>query len=356
MAGMFYTIQEVAVKLGKTEAEIRELVKQGKLREFRDGAKILFKVNEVDALVGSSEPMQEETTISLTPLEDTVSMPQVGDSSAPIDLTDELLSPTSSTEPMEFDISEDLAPPKTPGSSTSGPINLDEDITAPKTPGSSTSGPIDLGDMGSEEGFDLSKDDTQMTGEGLNVLGGADTEYKITDDTMGKTRAPEPNEPSLEKIEEDVNLDSFGSGSGLLDLSLQADDTSLGGVLDEIYPGADIAQGEAAAEPAAPIDVAAEAEILSETASASAEPAAYATAYAEPEPDAASNMTGLMLVIPLLAAIYTIIVAASAVNGTSPIILTAVQEIIWFVLIGAAVISLIIMALGFVFGGRKKLA
>ena len=30
-------------------------------------------------------------------------------------------------------------------------------------------------------------------------------------------------------------LDSFGSGSGLLDLSLQADDTSLGGILDEIY-------------------------------------------------------------------------------------------------------------------------
>jgi hypothetical protein len=39
----------------------------------------------------------------------------------------------------------------------------------------------------------------------------------------------------LEEIEEDVNLDTFGSGSGLLDLSLQADDTSLGGILDEIY-------------------------------------------------------------------------------------------------------------------------
>ena len=34
---------------------------------------------------------------------------------------------------------------------------------------------------------------------------------------------------------DDINLDSFGSGSGLLDLSLQADDTSLGGILDEIY-------------------------------------------------------------------------------------------------------------------------
>jgi len=39
------------------------------------------------------------------------------------------------------------------------------------------------------------------------------------------------------EIESDVNLDSFGSGSGLLDLSWHNDDTSLGGLLDEIYTG-----------------------------------------------------------------------------------------------------------------------
>jgi len=38
-----------------------------------------------------------------------------------------------------------------------------------------------------------------------------------------------------DEIESDVNLDSFGSGSGLLDLSWHNDDTSLGGLLDEIY-------------------------------------------------------------------------------------------------------------------------
>ena len=43
-----------------------------------------------------------------------------------------------------------------------------------------------------------------------------------------------------------MNLDTFGSVSGLLDLSLQADDTSLGGILDEIYtPGG----GEGKARP-----------------------------------------------------------------------------------------------------------
>jgi len=51
----------------------------------------------------------------------------------------------------------------------------------------------------------------------------------------GSRLADSSVEASLEDIEEDVNLDSFGSDSGLLDLELQADDTSLGGILDEIY-------------------------------------------------------------------------------------------------------------------------
>jgi excisionase family DNA binding protein len=309
---MFYTIQEVATKLGKTEDEIRQLVQEGKLREFRDGAKILFKVNEVDPLVVKAEevdapggpasvPFSEESAISLTPLDDTGSMMPAG-----------------------------------PGGSTS-------------------SVPIDLGD----EAFDLSKADTQLTGEGLNVLGESDTEFKITDDTMGKTHAASTagSEPSLEKIEEDVNLDSFGSGSGLLDLSLQADDTSLGGVLDEIYPGAELGGGEAAAAatPAGPMEVAAEAEqILTETAAMPSEPEAISVGYVEPEPDAMSNMLGLMLIVPLAAAIYTIIIAVAAMQGTAPTILTAVQEIVWYVMIGAAVLSLIIVGVGFVLGGKSK--
>jgi len=301
MAGMFYTIQEVATKLGKSEDQLKEMVKEGKLREFRDGAKILFKVNEVDAIAGpASMPFAEESAISLTPLDDSGSLMPAG-----------------------------------PGGSTSAI-------------------PIDLGD----EAFDLSKADTSLTGEGLNVLGETDSEFKITDDAMGKTHASAAAEPSIEKIEEDVNLDSFGSGSGLLDLSLQADDTSLGGVLDEIYPGAEAAAGGgiSAATPAAPMDVAAEAEqMLTETAAAPAEQmASINIGYVEPAPDAMSNMMGLMLIVPLLAAIYTIIVAVAAVQNTVPVILTVVQNIVWYVMIGAAVVSLLIMAMGFVFGGKPK--
>jgi hypothetical protein len=37
---------------------------------------------------------------------------------------------------------------------------------------------------------------------------------------------------------QEINLESVGSGSGLLDLSRERDDTSLGAVLEEIGPGA----------------------------------------------------------------------------------------------------------------------
>ena len=51
MAGTFYNLEEVAEKLSKTEEEIRSLIKDGKLHEFRDGAKQLFRAEEVESLV-----------------------------------------------------------------------------------------------------------------------------------------------------------------------------------------------------------------------------------------------------------------------------------------------------------------
>ena len=54
MAGMFYSLQEVIEKLNRTEEEIRELVKQGSLREFRDGPNLLFKIDEVEALLSDT--------------------------------------------------------------------------------------------------------------------------------------------------------------------------------------------------------------------------------------------------------------------------------------------------------------
>ncbi|MHC4748077.1 MAG: helix-turn-helix domain-containing protein, partial [Planctomycetota bacterium] len=302
MAGMFYSLQEVAAKLKKTEEEVKEIVKQGKLREFRDGPNLLFKVDEVEAL----------------------------------------LSGTS------FRVVAQEAP-----SEETGEIELEgEEISLAPEAGEAVEAPEAGGVMGGDE--------TAVSGEGINVLGETDGDYQLADDTMGETRAAAGGildddmdalsetaatpmgEASLEEIEEDVNLDTFGSGSGLLDLSLQADDTSLGGILDEIYTP----EGEEGQEPkeASAMEVAAEAESMLEVEGGVGEaepvmeaPAVIAAALIEPAPDRASNALGLMLFLPLLAVVYTMIVAIAALRGVTPAILTSIQGLILPVLGGLLV-------------------
>ena len=58
MAGMFYTIQEVAAKLGKTEDQVKQMVQDKKLHEFHDGATSLFRVDKVDAMCGGCGPTE----------------------------------------------------------------------------------------------------------------------------------------------------------------------------------------------------------------------------------------------------------------------------------------------------------
>ena len=60
MAGMFYSLQEAAQKLNMSEEEVTKLVEERKLREFRDGSNVLFKVSEVEALMADTGLIAEE--------------------------------------------------------------------------------------------------------------------------------------------------------------------------------------------------------------------------------------------------------------------------------------------------------
>ena len=292
MAGMFYKLQEVAEKLGKSEDEVRELVKEGKLREFRDGASLLFKVEEVEALLKATGLGGEEFVIELAPSE-----------------------------------------------TTGAELTPDETRVV-------------------EEKAVLGETDTSEGSESIGVQGTGGSEYELTEDTMGKTDVVPSAQDELGKIEEDVSLDSFGSGSGLLDLSLQADDTSLGAdILDDIYPGeagdADAAgeMMEAAAEADQILTESGtgtleEAEEISETVADEAAPARPVHSYAETE--TASNAFGFVLLVPLVAVVYTAIVAVAGLKGVAPAILTGVTKVpnlIWYIAIGAAVAAGAIMGL-----------
>ncbi len=344
MAGMFYSLQEAAEKLNRTEEEIKEIVKEGRLREFRDGPNILFKVDEVEALMADTSVAASEE--SAAPLEPAVhSEQQAG--------KDEILLEGES-EP-ELEAAPELVPePELEAPPQAEPL-LEPEVT---------------GDLAG--GTDLTSADTALTSEGVNILGETDSDYQLTEDTMGETRAvsdagtldsldegslTSSDDVSLEDIEEDVNLDSFGSGSGLLDLSLQADDTSLGGILDEIYtPEGE--EEQKMPESGSAMAVGTE-EMLTEEALGTSEvgvevrPTIAAARYVEPAPDTISNAFGYMLFLPLLTVIYAIILAVAGFSNTKPVILEQLEGIIWYVMIGVAVVSLLIIGVPFALAGKS---
>lgn len=317
MAGMFYSLQEAAEKLNKTEDELKQMVKEGKLREFRDGQNLLFKVEEVEALMSESgAPVSKEPLAPETP--------------SPEDLTPETPEPE--------------APAPSEKAADSSEILLAPETGAPVAPS------------------ELTDADTALTGEGISVLGETDSDYQITDDTMAETAIPTGTTPEvpLEEIEEDVNLDSFGSGSGLLDLSLQADDTSLGGILDEIYTAEE--EGKEPAEAASgSAAVAAEAEeMVSEEELVESQPSpelpapAIARPYIEVTPDAQSNILGMLLFLPLAIVLYTTVVAWAGRKGVMPSILATIQGLIWYIMGGAVVLALLVVGAAFMLTGERE--
>jgi excisionase family DNA binding protein len=339
---MFFSLQEAAEKLNMTEEQVVKLVREGRLREFRDGANVLFKVDEVEALM----PDTDVTASQAAPGELEQAAPGELEQAAP----DEL-------EQAAPDELEQAAPDELEQAADTDTVSLTPETTGDTTAASES---------------ELAEADTVIAGEGIDVLGETDSEAQITDDTAAETKGTAAEEASLEEIEEDVNLDTFGSGSGLLDLSLQADDTSLGGILDEIYTAEgdqetsegsalelteEEAEEEAGVEPMLPEEeeLAAPEPIL--------EVPAMARAYAEPLPDTVSSAFGYMLFLPLLAILYTAIVAVAGFNNVMPAVLEKIQSIngpygihlIWYVAVGVAVLSMSIVGIAFMLssGGPK---
>ncbi len=331
MAGMFYSLQEAAEKLNKTEDQIKQLIKQGKLREFRDGSNLLFKVDEVGALLPKTAvTASEETPAPETPV--------------PAEQTSQPEQPTE-----QVVAAESREPPEQEQAPQIEQALEDEILLVPETE-------VPAAESG------LTEADTAITGKGISILGETDKDYPVTEDTMaetvGATRVPEKTGPtpeaSLEEIEGDVNLDTFGSGSGLLDLSLQADDTSLGGILDEIYTaegeGAEPAKSGTAAELTAEVE-----KILPEEEIAAPQPApevaAIAQPYAEMKPDVQSNTLGMLLILPLVLLIYTAIVVVAGQKGVMPSALAQIQGTIWYIVIAAAVIAGLVVGAAFMLTG-----
>jgi len=388
MAGMFYSLREAAEKLNLNEDQLKEFVQEGKLREFRDGPNLLFKIDEVEALIPQVE---EETAMELEIPEPEAEEGTAMELEAPEPEAPEAEIPEP--EEAEEDISElqalseeevpslealeaEMADLEEPSDEVPEAEELMPEMPIAEAPEPEALEPSESAADGDEillapetgsplMSNDLTDADTALTGLGTSVLGETDRDYAITDDTMAETAIPTgptgttPEVP-LEEIEGDVNLDTFGSGSGLLDLSLQADDTSLGGILDEIYTAEDESKDVGEAEGSAVAIVAEADHMIPEEELSAPQAAPEMGAIAQPmmeiAPDAQSNTLGMLLFLPLAIVIYTTVVAVSGQRGVMPSILGSIQAFIWYIMGGAALVAGMVVIAAFMFTGERGTA
>lgn len=188
MAKMFYTLDEAAAKLQTSPDAVKEMVAKGQLQEFRDRDKLMFKVEQVDLLAPGEEP-----DLGIADLGGSGAIP-LADSGGGSAL--------------------DLA-------ASGSAFALAPEGSAMLSPTLSGSG---LGMEGPKERsgisvFDIDETDTSDPGAVTQV-----TESRL----------------------DDAPLESVGSGSGLMDMTRESDDTSLGAaaLLDEIYQGEQQQPGE----------------------------------------------------------------------------------------------------------------
>jgi len=198
MAKTFYNAKEAAQKLGQSEADLKEHVKKGTLREFRDAGNVNYKVDEIDKLAaqlkasasgGGSSMMSSSASgeIVLEPIED-----------SGINLS------ASGTDVLRLDA-------------------VDSDETS----------------MGLSASARKAKEGTVVPSVGVNVFD--DDELDEMVDPLAQTAVTDVA---------GLGIEGMGSGSGILDLTRESDDTSLGAeLLEEIYTGEDSGAGKKAVKP-----------------------------------------------------------------------------------------------------------
>ncbi len=191
MAKSFYNLEEAAAKLGLSPEQVSDLAQQNKLQQYRNGDKLMFKVDQVDAMANSAGQ---------------------DDSMGPLDLAD-------SGDSDGIQLSEESAAGKTDA------INLADATDVADSPAASSSGSGGKSDtnMGSKRG-----DSRQATG--VSVF---DADEVVHADPAAQTHVTHPT-----TAEEELALESVGSGQGLAGTprTRKRHQPSAPKLLDEIYP------------------------------------------------------------------------------------------------------------------------
>lgn len=307
MAKMFYSLEEAAQKLGKSEDDVRQMAAKNEITEFRDGDRLIFKVDQIDALTGGEEQGGSDDT--------------AGGASGMIPLAD---------------------------SAEASALGL-----ADSSLKSGSGGGIDLGDLDADESSPPSSDDGDDEGsaDASDAAGGSGFASGISVFDADELEEADPSavtQVTEEKID-DVSLESFGSGSGLMDLTRESDDTSLGadGLLDDLYTGDEGGEQETATEGALFEGASAGGGLADEGAGPALAP------QVETVDGPGSGLVGGLSLGMLLAAALGVAVVLMAVSGMGPApILDLVQGNVLILLGGLAGVLLLTTGVGFVLGKK----
>ncbi len=196
---MFYSAAEAAQRLGKAEADIKVLVRDGKLREFRDGATVNYKVDDVEKLAGGA-PAPPKPPASAPP----PPRPSPKEESG----SDEIL-----LEPAD-DSSVELS-----AGGGSDILTLEEADSDETSAGGRTAA------KSKEAKAKAKKEGSSVASVGVNVFDEDDLDEHV--DPLAQTAITDLG---------GMGLEGAGGGSGIMDLTRESDDTSLGReLLEEIY-------------------------------------------------------------------------------------------------------------------------
>jgi len=255
MATEYLTLEQTCEALGKTPDEVKAMVADGRLSEVRDAGKVFFKKAEVDQIAAKEGSSIVDLALTdASDAEETESfasaLSSLADSSSSVGLLDEASAPEAA-EPAALDAPgeapaaaeeltlEDLPEELPAAPALEGELPELEPAALAEEPqavedGSAAAIP-DLGLSGSsilglqEEPAKAAPPppaEAKPTKVGISVFD--DDELPLAADPMGETQIS-ATVPELEAV---------GSGSGLLDLTREKDDTSLGAeLLGSISPG-----------------------------------------------------------------------------------------------------------------------
>jgi hypothetical protein len=369
MAKEYVTLEEACEILGKSADDVKGMVADGRLTEVRDAGRVFFKKTEVDLLAKEGSSIVDLALTDVGEAEETESfasaLSSLSDSSSGMSLLEEQTpppSPEAPAEPVEpkpaselaeltlEDIPEDL-PAAPPDEVVAGGAGSDLDLM-PLAEATAEAPPAAVPDLGLSGSSILGlepesppgpkappKEEARPGKVGISVFD--DDELPVVADPMGETQisagVPE--------------LDTVGSGSGLLDLTRESDDTSLGAeLLDVISPsGATVTETKGEAVEAAETledSGGTEQVAIMEPAQAPFEKVLAPVAARSRAADAAVRGAvplNVCLIIGLLGSALAALATASAIQGVWPGFLSLIaRDIVHYAVFGGLALAVIV--------------